>query len=87
MIEDLISSGRVVIFSKTTCPYCHKVKDFFKNEANTEYVCYELDEVADGSKIKDELVKMTNQTSVPSIFINGIFNISLIFRKTCWWLQ
>lgn len=79
MIKELISSGKVVIFSKTTCPYCIKVKNFFKNEAKCDYVSYELNEIDNGAEIKEELVKLTNQTTVPSIFINSIIIFIIIF--------
>jgi glutaredoxin 3 len=41
-VEDLINSNKIVIFSKTTCPYCERVKGLFKT-LNQTYTAVELD--------------------------------------------
>lgn len=41
-VEDLINSNKIVIFSKTTCPYCERVKALFKT-LNQTYTAVELD--------------------------------------------
>ena len=43
-VEFIISSDRVVVFSKTTCPFCSKVKALFvEKKVDVKYV--ELDQV------------------------------------------
>ena len=43
-VNDLIRLNDIVIFSKTTCPFCAKVKELFKS-LNREYVAVELDAI------------------------------------------
>jgi len=69
-VEELLSKNRVVIFSKTTCPWCVKVKELFK-ELNEEFVAIELDLKENGDEIKNYLVEKTKLTTVPNVFVNG----------------
>jgi len=65
-----INSHKVQIFSKSSCPHCTKTKNMFaklKVEVNIE----ELNQIADGAAIQNELLQLTGQRTVPSIFING----------------
>ncbi|KAK2145359.1 hypothetical protein LSH36_683g02048 [Paralvinella palmiformis] len=70
MIEDLVNKNRVMIFSKSACPYCLKAKDLFKS-INVEYHAVELDKLDNGPAIQDTLQAMTGQRTVPNTFING----------------
>jgi len=69
-IKDLIDKHRVMVFSKTTCPFCAKVKELFKS-LKVEYHAYELDLDANGPKIQDALLEMSGQRTVPNVFIAG----------------
>ena len=43
-VESVISSDSIVVFSKTTCPFCSKVKGLFKDkDVDVKYI--ELDQV------------------------------------------
>jgi glutaredoxin len=44
----------VVIFSKTTCPFCDKVKELFRS-LNMPYEALELDTMEGGPAIQDLL--------------------------------
>lgn len=71
-IETFISSGNVVMFSFTTCPFCRRAKDYLQ-ENGIRYKSMELDEL-DGNKgneIRAVLGRITKRTSVPSIFVKG----------------
>ncbi|XP_033944951.1 thioredoxin reductase 3 [Pseudochaenichthys georgianus] len=68
-IQLLIDSNQVMVFSKSYCPYCVKVKDLFK-ELKLEFNAMELDLIEDGTNYQDMLLEMTGQKSVPSVFIN-----------------
>ncbi|KAE8297984.1 Thioredoxin reductase 3 [Larimichthys crocea] len=68
-IQQLIDTNKVMVFSKTYCPYCVKVKDLFK-ELNVECNVVELDLIEDGPNYLEMLIEMTGQKTVPSIFIN-----------------
>jgi glutaredoxin 3 len=69
-VDEFIKSGRVVIFSKSYCPGCAKVKALF-NSLGVQYAAYELDMRQDGSYIQDELEKRTGRRTVPNVFIDG----------------
>ena len=43
-VNELIKSNQVVVFSKTTCPFCHKVKGLFK-KLNITFTLVELDKI------------------------------------------
>ena len=48
-MESVISSDGVVVFSKTTCPFCSKVKALFaEKKVDVKYV--ELDQVSEHNK-------------------------------------
>jgi glutaredoxin 3 len=64
-----INSSKVVIFSKTYCPYCVKAKKLFQS-LQQEATIVELDTVDQGSEIQNHLYEITKQRSVPNIFIN-----------------
>ncbi|GAV07014.1 hypothetical protein RvY_16909-2 [Ramazzottius varieornatus] len=63
-------SHPVVIFSKTTCPYCMKVKDVFR-DLQVPVSVHELDVLENGPAIQDILLQLTGQKTVPNIFFHG----------------
>lgn len=69
-VDQLIKENNVMIFSKSYCPFCHKVKDIFKG-INAPYKAYELDLEENGAAIQDALLAKTSQKTVPNVFING----------------
>ncbi|XP_072244753.1 glutaredoxin 2 isoform X1 [Leuresthes tenuis] len=69
-VQDMVSQNCVVIFSKTTCPYCKMAKKVF-NEIGTTYKVVELDEHNDGRKVQEALAQLTGARTVPRVFING----------------
>ncbi|XP_072295275.1 glutaredoxin 2 isoform X2 [Eucyclogobius newberryi] len=69
-VEEVVSQNCVVIFSKTTCPYCKMAKNVF-NEIGTNYKVIELDEHNDGRRLQEALAQVTGARTVPRVFING----------------
>ncbi|XP_068058056.1 thioredoxin reductase 3 [Anomalospiza imberbis] len=69
-VRTLIASHRVMIFSKSYCPYCNKVKELFSS-LRVEYYALELDVIDDGASIQQVLAELTNQRTVPNVFVNG----------------
>lgn len=63
-------SGKVVVFSKTYCPFCTATKQLFAG-MGVDAEVIELDEMADGSAMQAALVKLSGQRTVPNVFING----------------
>uniref|UniRef100_A0A8C5BXF8 thioredoxin-disulfide reductase (NADPH) n=1 Tax=Gadus morhua TaxID=8049 RepID=A0A8C5BXF8_GADMO len=68
-IQELIESNQVVVFSKSYCPFCVKVKDLFK-DLDVKCNVVELDLVDEGTNYQELLVEMTGQKTVPNVFIN-----------------
>ncbi|XP_071374668.1 thioredoxin reductase 3 isoform X2 [Centroberyx affinis] len=68
-IQGLIDTNQVMVFSKSYCPFCVKVKDLFK-ELNVKCNVVELDLIENGSNYQDLLLEMTGQKTVPNVFIN-----------------
>uniref|UniRef100_A0A1A8HR78 Glutaredoxin-2, mitochondrial n=1 Tax=Nothobranchius kuhntae TaxID=321403 RepID=A0A1A8HR78_NOTKU len=69
-VQDVVSHNCVVIFSKTTCPYCKMAKNVF-NEIGATYKVIELDQHNDGRRLQEALAQMTGARTVPRVFING----------------
>ncbi|XP_017297749.1 glutaredoxin isoform X1 [Diaphorina citri] len=71
-VQDLIASEKIVIFSKSYCPYCKMAKDVFQKLKVTPKTV-ELDHRDDGDSIQDVLLEITGARSVPRVFVNGKF--------------
>ncbi|XP_068144623.1 LOW QUALITY PROTEIN: glutaredoxin [Drosophila tropicalis] len=71
-VRDTIRNNKVVIFSKTYCPYCSMAKEQFRKLRVTPFVV-ELDLRPDGGEIQAVLGEMTGERTVPRCFINGKF--------------
>ncbi|XP_028818139.1 glutaredoxin-like isoform X1 [Denticeps clupeoides] len=69
-VQDIVSHNCVVIFSKTTCPYCKMAKSLF-NEIGATYKVIELDQHSDGRRLQEALAQITGARTVPRVFING----------------
>ena len=65
-----IDPTKICVFSKTTCGYCNKAKNLL-NTYNFKYQVYELDTQQNPYFLGQQLKQLTNQTTVPNIFING----------------
>ncbi|XP_053549817.1 glutaredoxin 2 [Bombina bombina] len=70
MVEEAVSQNCVVIFSKTSCPYCKMAKDAFR-EINVDFKTVELDEEEHGSEMQAALHQLTGARTVPRVFVNG----------------
>jgi len=70
-VSEWIEKNDVMVFSKTTCPFCIKLKKIFK-EKRIEFVSVELNTMGeDGVKIQEELLKTSGQKTVPNVFVRG----------------
>ena len=59
-----VSSNKVIVFSKSYCPFCKKTKAALKDEGLSDFTVIELDERDDGDAIQDALLKVTGARSV-----------------------
>ncbi|XP_001353483.3 glutaredoxin-C4 [Drosophila pseudoobscura] len=71
-VENTIASHKVVIFSKTFCPYCKMAKEPFQ-KLNVQATVIELDGNPDGDEIQTVLGTITGARTVPRVFIDGKF--------------
>ncbi|XP_068599881.1 glutaredoxin 2 [Brachionichthys hirsutus] len=69
-VQEVVSQNCVVIFSKSTCPYCRMAKNVF-NDIGAIYKVIELDEHDDGRRLQETLAHLTGARTVPRVFING----------------
>ena len=66
-----IKDNAIMIFSKSYCPFCKKVKQMFQDKG-LAFVALELDEMGQmGVNIQAALLQKTGQKTVPSVFLNG----------------
>ena len=54
--NEIIKSSTIVIFSKTTCPYCAKVKELLRS-LKYDFVSVELDRLGKNKKQKNPFTK------------------------------
>ncbi|EMG45900.1 GRX2 Glutaredoxin-2 [Candida maltosa Xu316] len=71
-IESTINSQKIVVYSKTYCPYCTATKDLLSSAGHLQNAkIIELNTDPKGSAIQNALQEITGQRTVPNIFING----------------
>jgi len=70
IIDFYIDPNKICVFSNTNCSYCSKAK-YLLNEYSQSYNVIELDTTPNGPFIASELLRRTNQRTVPNIFIFG----------------
>ncbi|XP_062219676.1 glutaredoxin-like [Phragmites australis] len=68
--KEIAASSPVVVFSKTYCPFCARVKKLLA-QLGASYKVVELDVESDGSELQSALAEWTGQRSVPNVFIKG----------------
>ncbi|KAG8065219.1 hypothetical protein GUJ93_ZPchr0004g39391 [Zizania palustris] len=68
--KEIVASVPVVVFSKSYCPFCVRVKKLFEQLGAT-FKAIELDVQSDGSELQSALAEWTGQRTVPNVFING----------------
>jgi len=66
--QKIIDDNPVAVFSKSYCPYCNATKKLL-TDLGANFYAIELDQEEDGSAIQDALQDMTQQRTVPNVFI------------------
>jgi glutaredoxin 3 len=62
-----MAAKEVKVYSTPTCPWCKKVKQFL----DTNKVVYQDFNVGQDSVARQEMIKKSSQTAVPTIIIDG----------------
>ena len=65
-----IKASKIVVFSKTHCPYCKKAKEAIA-ALTPMFSVIELDVIKDGAEQQAALLELTGQKTVPNIFVSG----------------
>ncbi|XP_021650679.1 glutaredoxin-C1 [Hevea brasiliensis] len=68
--KEISTSAPVVVFSKTYCGYCNRVKQLL-TQLGASFKVIELDEESDGAEIQLALAEWTGLRTVPNVFIGG----------------
>lgn len=76
-VQEMIQSDKVVIFSKTYCPYSNLAKKTF-DSLQQKYTAIELNGRDDCEKIQAALGKLTGATTVKSLLIRFVGSNILI---------
>ncbi|PVU96887.1 hypothetical protein BB561_000905 [Smittium simulii] len=70
-IIEMINQNKIMMFSKTYCPYCQKAKTILKKN-NISFKAFEADLQPNSNEIKMWLAEISaGQTTFPNIFIHG----------------
>lgn len=69
-IKVTIAATKVVVYSKSWCPFCQKTKALFDG-LGVPYTAVELDERDDGAEVQEALLGITGQRTVPNVFVGG----------------
>jgi len=79
-ILDLVEEYDVVVFAKSYCPHCRKTRELlekiheheeFDEEMEMKILDLDLLNGEDGSMIQAVLAELTDQRTVPNVFIGG----------------
>ena len=71
LLKQRIDEEQVIVFSKTYCPYCKRVKALLDSE-NIPYTVVELDTNKNGAEYQRLLLQLTGQRTVPNVFVKGV---------------
>ena len=78
-VKSEIEHNCVVVFSKTSCPYCRATKNTFQ-KMGVDFKVIELDRRPDGSAIQDVLSQMTGARTVSIVCqLPYIFGCKTVF--------
>jgi len=69
-VQNLINKNEIIVFSKTTCPHCHKLKHEL-TAAHYTFKAVELDQENDGADMLSALERLSAQRTVPNVFVSG----------------
>nr|QKY15029.1 glutaredoxin, CPYc type (GRX) [Polytomella parva] len=73
LVQNMIMENKVVVFSKSYCPYCVKAKKALQSVGLKEFHVMELESNPECDNIQDALAELTGARSVPRVFVNGKF--------------
>ncbi len=73
----------ITLYTTLSCPYCEMAKKLLLNKGQTDIEVFYIDR---DPQLKDVMIRLTGQRTVPQIFINGIhvggYNDLYVLDKT-----
>ena len=74
VVDAAIRGNRVMVFSKSYCPYCTKGKNALASVLpKDKFVVMEIEDRPDCAALQDYLLSISGGRSVPRVFIDGTF--------------
>ncbi|XP_038056920.1 glutaredoxin-like [Patiria miniata] len=70
LVKGLIDAHRVMVFSKSTCPFCLLAKDTLREAGVRDLKVLEIELRPDAPDIQKVLYDITGISTVPSVFID-----------------
>ncbi|AFP85404.1 Glutaredoxin, GrxC family [secondary endosymbiont of Heteropsylla cubana] len=59
--------ANIKIYTKITCPFCHRAKELITSKK----ISFKEISIDGRSDLREEMIKISGQTTVPQIFINN----------------
>ena len=63
-------TAKIVMYSKTTCPYCHRAESVLREHGVTDDD-FDLIQIDIEQSRRDEMIERAQRSTVPQIFIDG----------------
>jgi len=70
VVEDYIKDNNVMIFSKSTCPFCVKVTELL-DSLKVQYTMLQMDKDDKMVELQAALYKRSGQKTVPNVYVKG----------------
>ncbi|XP_078488103.1 thioredoxin reductase 1, cytoplasmic-like [Ciona intestinalis] len=70
LVEQNIKDNPVMVFSKTTCGFCSKIKSLF-DELKVTYKALEINQLENSAEVQAVLLEVSGQRTVPNVYIKG----------------
>jgi len=71
-IDDLIKKHDILVFAKSTCPYCIRTKKMM-TDLKLDFSWINIDSIDDQYVLRTALEKKTNHRTVPFVFVKNHF--------------
>ena len=69
-VTSLIADNKVMVFSKSYCPFCVQAKDALQNKG-VAFKAIEMDNVPNGADLQNVIKSDYNHRTVPCTFVDG----------------
>ncbi|GFE53641.1 glutaredoxin [Babesia ovis] len=72
-VGECLQKSKIVVFSRSTCPYCVKANGILMSEAPDDLTIVQLDDNPNRPSIMEYFKETTGAATVPRVFIGGKF--------------